>query len=653
MDGESIRAGIWRRPPRLTAKRLTAGLVIALIVLGWATSSTGLFTVDEYFYVRSAESMAEEGSLTFRQFEVDGAPALDMNFARPTSEAGRLTPQYPSGYALVAAPFFAILGIKGLTLLNAIAAAASLWLTFGITLAIYRNENSALLAVVILATATFWSSYAFAVWPHMVALAIVLAALDRMLAAGNGETNAVIAAGLIVGFGQTVRIDMIVLAPVVIFWLRLFCDGPTRRDALRFVLALAPGLAFAAWLNWEKSGVLNPFIYENDVAANQPSDFLPLAIAAGALMIAIMMFDVRRLNKWPHGSKPLVTMALLVCATGLLTSPWTAMFKGYWVSLVDAQAYEHLDRQIGIVRNEFGWLNFYGFSKKALAESLPFLPLMALPIIRFFRGAMTRGEGLLLAVAGAFATLYSFNQTDSGLGLNARFLLPLLPIASIIAAVELRGLQQESRIPALTLAKVGALGAGFFLVFRLITSDEGRWSTPFDLYPQLAIAFLLLVVLGWRVRWPSAPSAQIACALAAVSIGAGAAISIDDFVRDQSYRAYVARKAAFFRAALPAESFVLTTRPSAFIEAATRGVAIAYPGLNPPERERTAVVAHQRAGWCVFAEGDGARLRLKRDLGLSALRVPDIDESLVAAAGNPADCVARLRDQALLAAKSY
>ncbi|MGD9800959.1 MAG: hypothetical protein AB7V02_10215, partial [Parvularculaceae bacterium] len=79
-----------------SARGLAACAFLAVMAV-WLLSSTGPFTVDEYFYVRAAQAMADEGAFAFQQFDVAGAPALDMTFAKQVESPGRLAPQYPAG----------------------------------------------------------------------------------------------------------------------------------------------------------------------------------------------------------------------------------------------------------------------------------------------------------------------------------------------------------------------------------------------------------------------------------------------------------------------------------------------------------------------------------------------------------------------------
>lgn len=588
---------------RLYDLRVIAAISAVVILCAWFAAPSGLFTVDEFFYIQAAHAMAEEGALDFAPFDVAGAPALDMGFATPSEDGARLVLQYPSGYAVIAAPFFAAFGVKGLMLLNALAALATLALTFRIARRIGADPRTAAGAVLILSCATYWSTYAFAIWPHMLALAFVLAVIERALAAGEGDGGAALTAGFLTGLGQSIRIDFIVLIPAIIVWLRLFRNGPTRRASLAFLAGAAPGYAAAACLNFQKFGVFNPFTYENDHAANDPAAFVALGIGAAIILVAILAFDVRRFMRAPISARGMLSMGLVGFLV-LATPPAQALLRGYWVTLVDVQAYQFLDRQDGIDLMPWGMLSFYGVDKKAFLQSIPFAVLAIPALARILRGRASRGEALLWLTAGGFATLYSWNQTDSGLGFNARFLAPLLPIAAIIAALELKPLMRGAS--PVRLAAAGLLCASAFLLLRSGLEGPGPIATPAALYPQLALALLLAAVLCWRL-WRPAPAANAATALlTAASLGASAAIGADDFIRDRSYRAWSAEQARAYVDAVEPGSLVFTTNIILFAEAPSAKLGVAYPGRADIDAARRAIDAYVAAGRCVYAQGDAA-----------------------------------------------
>ena len=591
----------------ITPRRI-AFLFLLCLAAGQLVSSAGLFTVDEYFYVRAAEAMAEEGMLSFRQFDVHGAPALDMNFARPGAEAGLLAPQYPSGYAILAAPFFLLFGIKGLMLLNAFCGGISLWLTIRIARKAGADEVAAFWSAGLLVLGTYWSSYVYAIWPHMVSLAVMLGVADRAIAAAKGDMRAALVAGLIAGVGQNVRIDMVAIVPVIVVWLRAFGVHQNRLAAIIFLAGFAPGLLLATSLNFLKFGVFNPFTYANAVASNDPSKFLLLGILSVAGIAAVLAIDPKKAGA-AIVARPRLSAALLLAP--LFSPQFRALLHGYWYELVDSQSYAHLGRQVGIDRNEWGWLVFYGLSKKALVESVPFAVLAIFPIVKVFSGKAHAIETLLLMIGAAIATLYSLNMTDSGLGLNARFLIPLLPLISIIAVIEFKSQLEQSSLGRLDVVKWMSVGFAAFFALRTARISSDKLATPLDLYPQLAIAALLFLLIAAFIWRPEKKTAATVVVWSAVAFGSAAAINLSDFIFDQSYRRHVAEQSELYEGSVPRDALLFTSWPTLFAKAATEGLAVAYPAISDPEREVAAISAYRAAGRCVFAQGDAAIAHLK------------------------------------------
>jgi len=168
-------------------------ILLAMIALALLFPS-GVFTIDEAIYLEMARAMAETGSLSLAgNGGVEDAPALLRRFTHDVG--GQAMPQYPSGYALIAAPFYAAFGLNGLILLNALSACAAVLLTQRLARLLYGDENLAWLAAGLLAGATFMSTYAFGVWPHMLHLALLLSGVERVVCGLQSRQPVMVAAG--------------------------------------------------------------------------------------------------------------------------------------------------------------------------------------------------------------------------------------------------------------------------------------------------------------------------------------------------------------------------------------------------------------------------------------------------------------------------
>ncbi len=196
-----------------------------------------------------ARSVAENAALHIgANGGVDGAPALTKALTK--AKDGLVYPQYPSGYALLAAPFYKAFGVHGLMLVNALSFAACMFLTFRLAERFY-NARVAAYAAAIFALATFAPTYAFAIWPHMIALLFWLAGFYLAVAAADAPNRKsrylrLLFAGLAIGAGINIRIDVFLAAIAIFLWLRAFARPDDRLAPLALIVGAVPGLLLAA-----------------------------------------------------------------------------------------------------------------------------------------------------------------------------------------------------------------------------------------------------------------------------------------------------------------------------------------------------------------------------------------------------------------------
>ncbi len=583
----------------------TAG--IALLLALWAFSTSGLFTVDEFFYQQMASAMAVDGRLSFTEMRLENTPAVDMVFAFP-ADGGRLTPQYPSGYALIVAPFYSVLGVKGLMLVNTLAAFITCVLTYGIARRLGASKAYARAAVSILVLCTFASTYFDAVWPHMISAALATAVIYlAFIGAQDERMTVVVAAGLLTGLGCAIRIDTIVLAPAVFIWARLGGASHSRRYLLFFLGGLAAGLTLPSGLNFLKFGTLNPFTYQNTMPQNDPALFLAPAAIVTIGLVFIFFVDVTRLLRSvvPQGrNRVLVAVfAAGLCVAALLSDRIRELIGGYYTFLVDQQAFAFEERLSGVSRNEFGVLIFFGVLKKALLQSAPFAAIAVLPVIRLLQGRLMSGARLLLFAAAGYVTLYALNQTDAGLAVNQRFFVPILPILSILAAIELSRMAAAGIAPARI--RGFALATGFTILVSLIIANLSPSKVTYlgVLYAPLLIA---LAAVGFALVWErrgtrrAAVNASLAlyCAL-----GASAATAAGDLTWTLHYRSISKGESDRLSTAVPPDALVLTDRIIFWGDRASKDLSLAYWSEERRDQISGAILAFLAADRAVYAHG--------------------------------------------------
>ena len=166
--------------------KLKAGLVLALCLLTISFSifaaSPGHLSIDEIVYHLMTRSLYTAGSLDvlngYRDF-----PSVGFVFPTTLVYDGRLVSQYPVFHSVLAMPFYAVAGYRGLFLLNAVAFCSVVWLCYLTAQRIFANRSLSLSACLIFILATFAWDYAQAAWPHSLSTLFVAAAVFLALLA--------------------------------------------------------------------------------------------------------------------------------------------------------------------------------------------------------------------------------------------------------------------------------------------------------------------------------------------------------------------------------------------------------------------------------------------------------------------------------------
>ncbi|MEO1253030.1 MAG: hypothetical protein AAFW81_11880 [Pseudomonadota bacterium] len=640
-----------RSAPRAGAM-IAAGAVMAFIAALFAPNAP--FSIDEAIYTDMANAMASRGAFEITAQDLPaGAPVLAKSDSLVHVVAGKAQPQYPGFYGVIAAPFYALLGAKGLVLLNALAAMASLFLTYRIARTLSFDEWTAHAAVLLLGAASILPGYAFAVWPHALALTFALTGAERIAQAASADArraliNAALA-GLAFGFGAAIRVDVILAALAGFFWLRLFARPGDRLSALALIIGLAPGLLVAALINDTKFGVFNPFSYGQAAGGASGSHYALIGLgvalcAAAALIIDVSSPPVARLIKAARARSRASFGALFILTAGAVAIAFPGLPRGLWVLIVDIQAYDGAPRP-GEGKNAYGYWEFWGLPKKALLQSMPWLILALAPIIGFFRGEKTSAQGLLLIFAAAPITFFALNSWHGGMGYNLRYYLPAAPFLAILSADGLNMLRPVfERRPSLFLR--GAI-AGVFLAVVTYSAAPGygeALARPMQLYPQLLLAGVLLAAIIYTLAKPlNAIAETVAGAASSAAIGAAAVLAFADAAGYAATRAGAAGYASAYAEVVPANALVVTLADEYMAAASVKGAYIVRAAPDARAEIEQAIAAYVSAGRCVYAHTSMAREALGadrfRDIALPAT-TPDPALGLFEYAENPRSCPA-------------
>jgi len=370
-------------------------LALGTLATGWLVcaaffASTGAFSIDETIYSAMIERFATAGELTIPNgYEDHPSESLLVRFLVPGPHG--LVPQYPSGYAVLAAPFYLLGGLQGVVFLNAVASAFSLFVAYLLAKTLFGDRKLALNAAVFFGFSAYVTEYALGIWPHAVSILFVLvaaycAALSLEEQRKSGWLLAVLA-GLAVGLGATMRVDVVIAAPVLAVWLL----GSARRPLVwtgALALGVGGGLAVSAWLNHMKFGGWSPISYGHGLGATGIRAYLPLLPLGLAAVAGAASFAVPRVREFLLGRRGMLVTAGAIAI--VLVLPWTQaaglrVLRGLNILLVDVQAHPGIDNLIGAQRIGEGPVLLFGLLKKALFQSLPFLGFAILPLAGLYR----------------------------------------------------------------------------------------------------------------------------------------------------------------------------------------------------------------------------------------------------------------------------
>ena len=483
--------------PRGIARGLAvSAAAVALVWCGWSLSFPGCLSLDEVTYLLSARSLAGgTGVEVWNGFEEFPSPELAPGWLKVVD--GRLVSQYPDFHLFLALPAYRALGFRGLFVVNVLAFAGLLALTWDLARRLFGGRV-ALVAIGLLGLSTFAFEYAVAAWPHMTSALFVLAALALVerasFDAGPGRSMlAAAGAGLLIGFGAGVRLDVVVAGAALGAALLLL--RPARfREAAAFALGALPPLLLLALLNGRKFGVVSPFTYGPSYGiATGIGPYLPVAAAALAAFVALFSLTRRPRDGGPARRRLVIGAALagviVISVTPALRAALGQLARGAFELLVDLRVRPLDPSSPEYWRGPDGGVIYMGSLKKALLQSCPWLLLAALPVVEALRRGERRRPALLLAaVPVALVGLYSYFAWDGGLSLNQRYFVPALPMLAILAAQGLRGLLARTGARLRGLLAAGALPVAIWIGI----AGSGR----FDYARQSGLVLNLPLLVG-------------------------------------------------------------------------------------------------------------------------------------------------------------
>jgi hypothetical protein len=502
------------------------------MVVTFTVTSPGNLVPDEGIYHWMVKSFAETGRLDIWNGH-DEIASPELRYPLLVLHGDKLYPQFPFLFQLLAAPFYLISGFLGLFVLNSICfiAGTILWLLAAHRL--FRDEDLALNAVLILVLATFTWEYSQGAWPHSVALLFAAGAFYCLVRAfyaeGTIQTRGFAAlSGLIAGLAVGIRVDAVLIFPAVI--LPFLFTRPMRPvETFAVCIGLLPGLVLSAWTNFLKFGTFNPVSYGG--SGGTPGTPLMLPAILGAVIVALLWTMTRSRSMELVGRHKLLTVVgLAALALGAVTAfpairvMLERFFDNAYICLVDVRAlsFSHVFSQ----RTASGGMVYAGAHKKALLQSLPFLPLLVVPAAMWIRAEKDRSALALLlpfpiCVISCYCYLHIALHAGGGFCLNQRYLLYALPFISILCAYGIAELKtmwgKPFGFPA-AIVLGSATACVYFLMTRVLYTSIDAIELPLLVVPLWIAGFLLVLLVTGQFDLPPTAGKPIRIAAAAVIV---------------------------------------------------------------------------------------------------------------------------------------
>lgn len=511
-----------------------AAVAAAQIVLVATWVAPGPLSIDEVAYHRmSHDLVAGRGLTIWNGWEDLPSRELESMYVRASDD--RLVAQYPYGWPTITAPAFYAFGHRGLFLVNALAFVGVLLLVRRIALQLVEDEKVAIGACAILAAGTFAWEYSMAAWPHMASVLALLGACSLAVAAwqqppGRRAVTRAAAAGLIIGLGATLRFDVLFCIPVLATPF-LFGQRARLREAVALGVGLVPGLAFLSATNMARWSNPSPLSYGRGAGLSELASYVPLLLG-GALLIGLVWAATRPRAKElarRHHRALLVASATVVIAIVAVPQARALLVQvanGLQVILLDVRTLPLDGVESSMDRTQDGAIVYWGAFKKALFQSMPYIVLIVVPMIRAVRRGDDRTRiAFLCALPVPLLVFFAFRSWHGGLSLNMRYMLPALPFVSILVALAVRDIAADAhrRWPLF-----GGLAAVLALVGYLLLApapDDLVSLEPFLLDTPLILGSLLAIAMcTWLLRRQTA-RATATLLLAGLAMGWSAAVA--------------------------------------------------------------------------------------------------------------------------------
>ncbi|MCB0333971.1 MAG: hypothetical protein KDD55_10765, partial [Bdellovibrionales bacterium] len=308
---------------RLNPLQIPSYLSIALLCcIASFLTPHGTITIDEGAYYLATKAFTDSGSLSL-QNGLTKSIGFEIIGAKPIVEyvGEHLYSQYPPGHAILSSPLYALFGLSGLFLVNGIATALILILTFLIAQNIYSSKREGYIASALALVACPSLLYASSVWPHALSSSLILLTYFILFHRQNNPFSPLVS-GLVAGVALLIRLDSAI--PLFALDISLLLATPLRINLKRlslFTLGSLPALLALCILNSYKYGFFSPLVYGVDGHGSLLRSLPFLVVTITALTILLFFFHWLSRREITLSDKASLLGVLAALLLAILTTP--------------------------------------------------------------------------------------------------------------------------------------------------------------------------------------------------------------------------------------------------------------------------------------------------------------------------------------------
>jgi hypothetical protein len=422
--------------------------LVAIAAALFVTAVPAPLNPDENNYLATVIALRSERVTVPGTEELPPSPEVLWFDPIPRSRQPVITPAAPTApplYAPLALPFLRVGGWRGLIALQVFAFVGCGLLVFAHASRFARREYTPWLALAAFALGSYTLEYAQGLWPHLMAMMLVVTAwVANSRARESGSASVAFVSGILIGTASGIRYQILGYAAILGVVLALWSVRRLRTIA-GYLAGVAGPLLASAVINLERLGAFHP-------ATKGATYLTPGRSRAGFLYDALASTWARVVDftSWPPVRGTLHELQFL--------------YQYDW----ETNAYV-----------------LWGGLKKSWLQSSPWLGvvLVALVLVWFRRHEVAPAvrrelRALSLPVFGVVAMFaaFGFSRSDGGC-LNQRYLLEAMPLASVAFALALDRFTLGWR-PLLAGSLVGALGAGLLVSIEIPLPRLGSELSP-------------------------------------------------------------------------------------------------------------------------------------------------------------------------------